>query len=136
MRAACLSLSAPSPARRPLRLALSALSPPSLSSATHLFTARRLALNKFAASTCLIPSRTAFTTCRRSMCCAAGLSFLASSRLFMQALTHHALFGARISNSGIAQNVKSDQDKAQGQEQKMQEKEKGTTGAEQQSGQS
>src|SRR3954449_10772981 len=98
MRAACLSLSAPSPARRPLRLALSALSPPSLSSATHLFTARRLALNKFAASTCLIPSRTAFTTCRRSMCCAAGLSFLASSRLFMQALTHHALFGARISN--------------------------------------
>src|SRR4051812_13227342 len=99
MRAACLSLSAPSPARRPLRLALSALSPPSLSSATHLFTARRLALNKFAASTCLIPSRTAFTTCRRSMCCAAGLSFLASSRLFMQALTHHALFGARISKS-------------------------------------
>src|SRR3954462_7352678 len=97
MRAACLSLSAPSPARRPVRLALSALSPPSLSSATHLFTARRLALNEFAASTCLIPSRTAFTTCRRSMCCAAGLSFLASSRLFMQTLTYHALFGARIS---------------------------------------
>src|SRR4051812_11760174 len=39
-------------------------------------------------------------------------------------------------NSGIAQNVKSDQDKAQGQEQKMQDKEKGTTGAGQQSGQS
>src|SRR5215208_2190001 len=97
MRAACLSLSAPSPARRPLRLALSALSPPSLSSATHLFTARRLALNKFAASTCFIPSRTALTTCRRSKCCAAGLSFLASSRLFRHALTYHALFGALIS---------------------------------------
>src|SRR3954452_4653157 len=105
MRAACLSLSAPSPARRPLRLALSDLSPPSLCSATHLFTARRLALNKFAASTCLIPSRTAFTTCRRSMCCAAGLSFLASSRLFMQTLTHHALFGARISNSRCTELV-------------------------------
>jgi hypothetical protein len=38
-------------------------------------------------------------------------------------------------NSAIAQNVKSDQDKAQGQEQKMQEKEKGTTGAGQQGGQ-
>ena len=32
-------------------------------------------------------------------------------------------------NVAVAQNVKSDQDKAQGQEQKMQEKEKGTTGA-------
>src|SRR3954454_14394316 len=105
MRAACLSLSAPSPARRPVRLALSALSPPSLSSATHLFTARRLALNKFAAATCLIPSRTAFTTCRRSMCCAAGLSFLASSRLFMQTLTYHALFGARISKYLTSQAV-------------------------------
>ena len=40
-------------------------------------------------------------------------------------------------NAGIAQNVKSDHDKAQGQEQKMQEKEKGTTtGAGQQGGQS
>src|SRR5215813_1196635 len=39
-------------------------------------------------------------------------------------------------NSALAQNVKSDQDRAQGQEQKMQEKEKGTTGAGQQSGQS
>src|SRR3954471_22579243 len=98
MRPACLSLSAPPPVRRPLRLALSALSPPSLSSATHLFTARRLALNTCAAWTCFIPARTAFTTCRRSNCCAAGSSFLASSRLFIPALTHHALFGARISN--------------------------------------
>ena len=32
-------------------------------------------------------------------------------------------------NGAIAQNVKSDQDKAQGQEQKMQEKEQGTSGA-------
>src|SRR4051794_12071514 len=56
MRAACLSLSAHSPARRPLRLALSALSPPSLSSATHLFTARRLALNTCAAWDLLHPS--------------------------------------------------------------------------------
>src|SRR3954468_15895720 len=97
MRPACLSLSAPPPVRRPLRLALSALSPPSLSSATHLFTARRLALNTCAAWTCFIPARTAFTTCRRSNCCAAGSSFLASSRLFIPALTHHVLFGARIS---------------------------------------
>src|SRR3954454_13330179 len=97
MRPACLSLSAPPPVRRPLRLALSALSPPSLSSATHLFTARRLALNTCAAWTCFIPARTAFTACRRSNCCAAGSSFLASSRLFIPALTHHALFGARIS---------------------------------------
>src|SRR3954454_14697178 len=99
MRPACLSLSAPPPVRRPLRLALSALSPPSLSSATHLFTDRRLALNTCAAWTCFIPARTAFTTCRRSNCCAAGSSFLASSRLFIPALTHHALFGARISKS-------------------------------------
>src|SRR3954471_4818963 len=98
MRPACLSLSAPPPVRRPLRLALSALSPPSLSSAIHLFTARRLALNTCAAWTCFIPARTAFTTCRRSNCCAAGSSFLASSRLFIPALTHHALFGARISS--------------------------------------
>ena len=34
-------------------------------------------------------------------------------------------------NASIAQNVKSDQDKAQGQEQRMQEKEKGTSGAQQ-----
>jgi hypothetical protein len=38
-------------------------------------------------------------------------------------------------NSALAQNVKSDQDKAQGQEQKMQEKEKGTSGAGQQTNQ-
>ena len=38
-------------------------------------------------------------------------------------------------NSVFAQNVKSDQDKAQGQEQKMQEKEKGTSGAGQQTNQ-
>jgi hypothetical protein len=38
-------------------------------------------------------------------------------------------------NSATAQNVKSDQDKAQGQEQEMQEKEKGTTDAGQQGGQ-
>jgi hypothetical protein len=35
-------------------------------------------------------------------------------------------------NYAVAQNVKSDQDKAQGQEQQMQEKEKGTSGAGQQ----
>ena len=34
-------------------------------------------------------------------------------------------------NTSIAQNVKSDKDQAQGQEQKMQEKEKGTTGGQQ-----
>ena len=39
-------------------------------------------------------------------------------------------FGVDVS---MAQNVKSDQDKAQGQEQKMQEKEKGTTTGGQQS---
>jgi hypothetical protein len=42
-----------------------------------------------------------------------------------------AVFAATLAsgmNASIAQNVKSDQDKAQGQEQKMQEKEKGATG--------
>ena len=43
-----------------------------------------------------------------------------------------ATFAFGLSVAG-AQNVKSDQDKAQGQEQKMQEKEQGTSGAGQQS---
>jgi hypothetical protein len=50
-----------------------------------------------------------------------------------------AMFAATFAlglNVAGAQNVKSDQDKAQGQEQKMQEKEQGTSGAGQQSGQS
>ena len=46
------------------------------------------------------------------------------------------LFAATLAigmNASMAQNVKSDQDKAQGQEQKMQEKEKGATTGGQQS---
>ena len=52
------------------------------------------------------------------------------TRLLTTLLAATLVIGLNVS---IAQNVKSDQDKAQGQEQKMQEKEKGASTGEQQS---
>src|SRR5665213_2448 len=99
IRLARAALSRPSPARRPRRLSFKARRPPSLSSAIHLFAARKLTPKTLAASVWLIPPRTACTRDRRTCANAAVSNFRASFLLVMLGiLSYYALFDARISN--------------------------------------
>src|SRR3989304_4648321 len=98
MRAARVAFSRPPPGRRPRLPGFSTLNPPSRDSFIHLLTARRLTLYVVAASVCVIPPRTAFTTRFRRCACVVPSNLRASVFVLMYHLTHYALFGAHVSN--------------------------------------
>jgi len=102
LRADCAQVSRPDPGRRPRRLNFSARRPPTLARPTHLFTARRLTANRFAAAPCFRQPRTALTTNQRTWPCVAISSFRPSVFASMPwMITYYALLYELISNAMI-----------------------------------